>query len=115
MQFYQISCASGINNAVTRHYVALHGKWLYEDQTPLCGDLSPVWIGSVSRLGRNPDNARNPSHKFAVMPNIVSLHIKKAIHKISQGLTVRWWRYQRRLFAVYLGGWRGGLAGPGKS
>ena len=26
--------------------------------------------------------------------NIVSLHLKEAAHKISQGLTALWWRYQ---------------------
>ena len=91
MQLYQIFFWSEINGVV-------HGTILFRYH---CTVSSVLWIDSVSRLGQDPYNARKTLRTLQQRLNIVSLHLKKATHKISQDLMALWWRYQRLKSAIF--------------
>jgi hypothetical protein len=51
MQLYEILCVSETNSVAILLYIT---RGLCEDQVSLCGELSLVQIGSISRLGSRP-------------------------------------------------------------
>jgi hypothetical protein len=53
-------CVSGIKRSAW-YYIALHDKWLCEDQTLLCGELGLARIGFCDvSWGRDRDSAGSP-------------------------------------------------------